>query len=180
MMTAVAYVAGAASRSKATTDPLARIHPDLRATAAKLLKDARSAAPLSIATLEAMRLGDAALARPMLIDVPVTEHRITYDPNTPPVTVYVVNSKSGDARPAILHTHGGGFIGGSAKGSRRQLQELARTLGCVIVSVEYGLAQERDLAVDGGSSQSLAHNHRSSAVRGKATRWLANFRIHRI
>ncbi|WP_235913191.1 alpha/beta hydrolase [Croceibacterium salegens] len=60
----------------------------------------------------------------------------------PDVTVYVVNAAKGGARPGILHTHGGGHILGSAKSELRYLQNLARDLDCVLVTVEYRLAPE--------------------------------------
>jgi len=59
------------------------------------------------------------------------------------VKIYVINSRSnGNPRPAILHTHGGGFIAGSARSSVPALQKLALELDCVIVTVEYRLAPE--------------------------------------
>lgn len=60
----------------------------------------------------------------------------------PDVAIYVINAKPGTSRPAILHTHGGGYIIGSAETSVRQMQELAAKLDCVIVTVEYRLAPE--------------------------------------
>jgi acetyl esterase/lipase len=61
----------------------------------------------------------------------------------PDVVVYVINAGPREAlTPAILHTHGGGFIMGTAKGSVRQMQEVAQALDCVVVSVEYRLAPE--------------------------------------
>jgi hypothetical protein len=54
-----------------------------------------------------------------------------------------VNEKpNAPPRPAILHTHGGGFITGSALLEIGGLIDLARELDCVIVSVEYSLAPE--------------------------------------
>jgi len=51
-----------------------------------------------------------------------------------------VNADRNRRRPAILHTHGGGFILGSARGELRNLQETALELDCVIVTVEYQLS----------------------------------------
>lgn len=63
-------------------------------------------------------------------------------PGAPPVTVYVINDAAGKERPAILHMHGGGFVAGRASEGIADLQELAATLGCTIVTVEYRLAPE--------------------------------------
>ncbi|MEO7248011.1 MAG: alpha/beta hydrolase, partial [Novosphingobium sp.] len=52
------------------------------------------------------------------------------------------NAKPGTARPAILHTHGGGFFMGSAEASIAEFQRLARDLDCVAVTVQYRLAPE--------------------------------------
>jgi acetyl esterase/lipase len=61
----------------------------------------------------------------------------------PDVHIYIVNAApQSPLRPAILYTHGGGFIFGDAKGSLRAVQELAAAVGCVIVSVDYRLAPE--------------------------------------
>lgn len=57
--------------------------------------------------------------------------------------IYVVNAgQPGDAKPAILHMHGGGFVIGSGRSDIRMLQEIAGSLDCVIVSVDYRLAPE--------------------------------------
>jgi acetyl esterase/lipase len=64
----------------------------------------------------------------------------------PDVAIYVINAKPGTSRPAILHTHGGGFVMGSAESSINGLQELCVQLDCVAVSVEYRLAPETSYA----------------------------------
>jgi len=64
----------------------------------------------------------------------------------PDVAIYIVNARPGASRPAILHTHGGGFVTGSAESSVRQLQELCAKVDCVAVSVEYRLAPETTYA----------------------------------
>jgi acetyl esterase/lipase len=53
-----------------------------------------------------------------------------------------VNARKGPGRPAILHTHGGGYVLGEARGDVRSLQETAKALDCVCVSVDYRLAPE--------------------------------------
>jgi len=79
---------------------------------------------------------------PRLADVPVTEQMIPGPRGAPQIKLFVINAKAGTSRPGILHTHGGGFILGTAAGDVRRLQEMARELDCVIVSVEYRLAPE--------------------------------------
>lgn len=44
--------------------------------------------------------------------------------------------------PVMLHTHGGGMIGGSVPGSQEWISGYARDLGMVVVSTEYRLAPE--------------------------------------
>jgi acetyl esterase/lipase len=72
----------------------------------------------------------------------VEEHLVPVGRGLPAVRVYVVNAKPGQRRPAILHTHGGGFILGSAKQELPRLQTLATALDCTIATVEYQLAPE--------------------------------------
>jgi acetyl esterase/lipase len=75
-------------------------------------------------------------------DVPVEEKHIPVPGGAPDVLVYVINSKPGFPRPAIVHTHGGGFILSSAKTAVPDLQRMAAELDCVIVTVDYRLAPE--------------------------------------
>ena len=60
----------------------------------------------------------------------------------PMIPLYIINATAGAHRPAILHTHGGGFILGSAESDLIDLQKTAQALDCVIVSVDYRLAPE--------------------------------------
>jgi acetyl esterase/lipase len=60
----------------------------------------------------------------------------------PPVTVYVVNGGKPGVRPALLHTHGGGYTAGTAYGGLFIVQAMCRDLDCVAVSVDYRLAPE--------------------------------------
>lgn len=83
-------------------------------------------------------------APPRLADVPVTERMIPGPKGAPDVKLFVINAKAGTSRPGILHTHGGGYILGTAATDIRRLQALARELDCVIVTVEYRLAPETD------------------------------------
>ncbi|HEX7854596.1 MAG TPA: alpha/beta hydrolase [Sphingobium sp.] len=58
------------------------------------------------------------------------------------MTIYVINAKRGEHRPAIVHTHGGGFVAGSAKSAIGNLQMTAQANDCTIITVEYRLAPE--------------------------------------
>jgi acetyl esterase/lipase len=75
-------------------------------------------------------------------DVPFAERRIPGRNGAPDVRIYIVNAKPGLARPALLHTHGGGYILGTAGGDLPSLQKLATQLDAVIVTVDYRLAPE--------------------------------------
>ena len=80
---------------------------------------------------------------PFLAQPPVIELAVPGTKGAPEVKIYVINSDSGgNPRPAILHTHGGGFILGSARSGVPALQRLAMELDCAIVTVEYRLAPE--------------------------------------
>lgn len=134
------------ARAPASFDPLANVAPELREGARAVLETGRTISPLTAAKLPALRQGGADMARPLLTDVPVAERRIPVSRDIPDVTVHLINARQGAARPAILHTHGGGFVSGSAREERRYLQEMARDLDCTIVSVEYALAPEASFA----------------------------------
>jgi len=122
-------------------DLLARVHPELRAAAARVpqMPDSFS---FSDAILPMVRTSAASRTRPPLPDVPYVERRIAGSKGAPDLTVYVINARRDTPRPAILHMHGGGFFIGSAKGEVPSLQEIARALDCVIVTVDYRLAPE--------------------------------------
>jgi acetyl esterase/lipase len=79
---------------------------------------------------------------PPLSDVSWTTRRIPVPAIGGEVTLYLINSQPGAARPAILHTHGGGFISGSPRNDLPRLQRMARELDVAIVSVAYDLAPE--------------------------------------
>ncbi|MFM5930320.1 MAG: alpha/beta hydrolase [Novosphingobium sp.] len=81
-----------------------------------------------------------------LKDVPHERRVIPVGKPHPDVAIHVINAKPGASRPAILHTHGGGYIIGSAEQSVRQLQEICQKLDCAAVSVEYRLAPETTYA----------------------------------
>lgn len=132
-LTALAQAVGVAD------DPLRHVHPELRAGAAELMRSPRP--PLSVATLAPMR-GSTRWRQPQRTDIPVERKVALGRAGKPDVTLFVVNSRPGKPRGAILHTHGGGFVLGSAEGGLRGLQDMAAELDCVIVTVDYRLAPE--------------------------------------
>ncbi|HEX7853561.1 MAG TPA: alpha/beta hydrolase [Sphingobium sp.] len=123
-------------------DPLPYVHPDLRPLVAPILK-ATGGPGISAATLSQARIGQAQFNPPINTMTGWTEKRIRGRPGDPDVTIYVINAgRKATPRPAILYTHGGGFILGSGKIAVVSHQPIARDLDCVIVSVEYRLAPE--------------------------------------
>lgn len=127
-------------------DALAYIDPELHDAAQRMLALSARSPGYSDATIAAMRGGAAAYAQPLLADIPVAARQVRVGRGAPDVTVYVINARPGGSRPGILHTHGGGFVIGQAKYELRYLQQMARDLDCVIVTVEYRLAPETRFA----------------------------------
>lgn len=121
---------------------LATVHPELRDIAKRILAAFRNEKPLSRETLAQLRSGMSGYDPKPSTDVPFEKRVIPGERGQPDVAVYVINAKPGGDRPAILHTHGGGFVAGSAEKSVAGLQKLCRDLDCVAVSVEYRLAPE--------------------------------------
>jgi acetyl esterase/lipase len=119
------------------------VDPELRDMALRMQAMTASYSPLSMAKLEQRRATIAAMAPAWTAGIAVEERRIAADAaHAAEVTIFIVNAKPGGAGPAILHLHGGGFNAGSSRAAMCQIQELARQLDCVVVSVEYRLAPE--------------------------------------
>lgn len=96
----------------------------------------------SAETLGALR---AKQAYPAPSPSPAWEERLIPGPKAAPdLRIYIVGAGTPGPEPvpAILHMHGGGFIYGRARNSIRNLQEIAATLNCLIVTVDYRLAPE--------------------------------------
>lgn len=125
---------------------LSFVNPELRAPLLQLLTNSSFPSTLSPTTLEANRNASESLARPPLA-APKFEKRLVRGPaGAPDVVVYLINAESGARKPAILHTHGGGFVTGSAKSGLAELQGIASSLDCVIATVDYRLAPETTFA----------------------------------
>jgi len=122
-----------------TTDQrLAPVAPELRAAARQMIENGFP--PITAEMLRNMPENAAPPPAQLLADISVAERDIPADGALPGVKLFVVNSDPAKSRPAILHTHGGGHVVGSARGELRYLQEVARELDCTIVSVEYRLS----------------------------------------
>lgn len=138
ILAAASPVAALAQAAGSEAD-LSFVHPELRATARSMA--AMSSFKLSNAFLKHARTGEMMPKEPLRSDVAIAEKRVPV-PGGPEVLVYLINAKPGQSRPAIVHTHGGGYVLGSAKSDLRGLQDLAVELDCVIATVEYRLAPE--------------------------------------
>lgn len=143
-----------------------KVDPELRPAALRILQMDSGMAGWSRASLARMR-SHAPAPPEQRSTVPVDERRIPRGVGQPDLTVFVVNPGRGSSRPGILHTHGGGYILGSARSEIPYLQGIARDLECVIVSVEYRLAPETGYA---GSIEDnyagLRWAHRNAAALG--------------
>jgi acetyl esterase/lipase len=128
----------AAPTATAAIDPLTLVDPELRPAALAMRASAGGFPPLSRETLPLIRSKIAAMTAKPLDGVAVSEQQI----GASDVHIYIVNAKPGAARPGIVYMHGGGFVFGDAKSTLLELQTLAITLDCTIISVDYRLAPE--------------------------------------
>jgi acetyl esterase/lipase len=157
----VTLALGLRASAQPAADPVeALLHPELRSLAPALRRMQAAAGPAKLPRRPA--------ASPPLVRPGVEPRFVPGRRGAPEVLVYVVNRREGGApRPAILHIHGGGFIGGDARGGLSALQRLASSLDCVIVTVEYRLAPETRFP---GSLEdnyaALAWLHRNAASLG--------------
>ncbi len=131
--------------ARAQQDPLERllphVAPELRPFVSRMQQYLTRMPAFSPANLAMIRTGAAARNQPPLAS-PSWENVQIPGPSGEQLSLFVVNRSAGSSKPAILHTHGGGFIVGSAQADLPNLQAIAARLDCVIVSVEYGLAPE--------------------------------------
>lgn len=125
---------------------LAHLHPEFRSFGRMMLDMAGRMPTFSPATLPVIRSGGNAYAAKPLADVPYEQRIVPGRAGQPDVRLFVVNGGKPGRRPAILHTHGGGFVSGSALSAVADLQALCRRLDCVAVTVEYRLAPETTFA----------------------------------
>ncbi|HTM96968.1 MAG TPA: alpha/beta hydrolase [Croceibacterium sp.] len=117
---------------------LAPIAPELRPAARRMLENGFP--PITAEVLRTLPAGAGGPMPELLPAIPVAERQVKPVGALPGVTVFTVNADPAHRRPAILHIHGGGFLVGNARGELRYLQEIAQTLDCMIVTVEYRLS----------------------------------------
>ncbi len=125
--------------------PLEMVHPELRPMVKQIAAFTGNRPAMTRASVLASRTATetkSPFARPPLTDVAWERKVIPVGKPHPDVPIYIINAKPGASRPAILHTHGGGYIMGDAKSAIRDLQEICKALDCVAVSVDYRLAPE--------------------------------------
>jgi acetyl esterase/lipase len=128
------------------TTPLNLVHPELRPLLPQLEKYGAMMPPLTLKNLDKLRKPNPLFNRAPSTDVPWERRVIPVSKPHPDVAIYIVNAKPGASRPAILHTHGGGYVLGGAESAIYDLQQLCKTLDCVAVSVDYRLAPETTYA----------------------------------
>jgi acetyl esterase/lipase len=140
-----AIALGGQSTTKVTSriDAMELVNPELRPPIQAFLKMSLpklegELSPAQLATLRKMDFGQ----KPRLQQPSVAERTVPGRAGAPDVRVFVINPKPGERRPAVLHTHGGGYFLGSAAAGIPELQVLAQTLGCLVVTVDYRLAPE--------------------------------------
>ncbi len=128
----------AASKSK-SPDPLALVDPELLPA---LKEKLAQKVTLTDATLSEFRNSPAKPPLPLPAPQAVDRY-IPGPPGSPKVHLVIVDPSPGaKGRPVLVHTHGGGYVFGSATQSTDFLQEIARDCKCVVVSVDYRLAPE--------------------------------------
>jgi acetyl esterase/lipase len=125
------------SSSREPADPYAVVDPEL-VPALKALPELI----LNSQTLAMVRQEPVPPPLPAPAPQPV-ERRIPGPPGAPELRLIVVDPAPGHkGRPALLHTHGGGYVARSAALAVNVLQTAAQSCNCVVVSVEYRLAPE--------------------------------------
>jgi acetyl esterase/lipase len=137
-------LAAVSAQSHSPIDPMQYVNPELRDALAEFNKavPAGGLDRLTVEMLPMARAGAEQRAQPLLPEPTPQERIVPGIQGSPDVHIFLLGLKPGDARPAILYIHGGGFILGSARGSLVNAQKLALRHNCVVVSVEYRLAPE--------------------------------------
>lgn len=126
-------------------DPMTLLDPELRERMTMFLTMTSGVVELDDSLLPRFREGAAQWVRPTRADVSVQERMIPGPQQAPPVKITVINegrNPVGQARPVILHFHGGGLVSGAPSNDIAKLQDLAVAQGCIVVSVDYRLAPE--------------------------------------
>ncbi len=127
-------------------DYLRFVHPELRPGLEKMRQYASAEVPLTLDSLPSFRAGMSKWEQPWRTDVSAEKRTIKGPKGAPDLDIYIVNADPANSRPVIVHTHGGGYIGGAAKSSVPNLQNVCAEIGCMAVSVDYRLAPETTYA----------------------------------
>ncbi|BBD98381.1 alpha/beta hydrolase [Sphingobium amiense] len=120
------------------TDALGHVDPALRNAAREIW----ALMTRDDVNLSMLRAGRSVPDRQWRDDVPVSRKLIPGAPGDPDIPIHIINARPGLSCPGILHMHGGGFVTGAAHHDVAMLQDMARSLDAVIVSVDYRLAPE--------------------------------------
>jgi acetyl esterase/lipase len=124
-------------KTDAPVDPYAVVDPELVPALKALPK-----LILNSQTLPMVRQEPVPPPLPAPAPQPV-ERRIPGPAGAPELRLIIVDPAPGEkGRPALLHTHGGGYVARSAALAIHFLQTVAQTCNCIVVSVEYRLAPE--------------------------------------
>ncbi|WP_082010303.1 alpha/beta hydrolase [Novosphingobium malaysiense] len=148
-------------------DVLDLVDPDLRPYAAQIQPMLQQFLPMSYERLKDWRTLMEANAPPPMPQIAFERRTIPRVSEDGFVAVYLINAAPDRSRPGILHTHGGGFYAGSARGSLREMQKIADLLDCTVVSVDYRLAPEATYSASIEDTYSaLCWMHESAASLG--------------
>lgn len=124
---------------------VAMLDPQLRAGAVGMRQAMTRFTPMTMPKLAARRAWIESMSQEPHPSPAVESHTVPVVGGQT-VPVYVINPRAAENGPGILHLHGGGFTASSARGSMRNLQELAEELGCTVVTVDFALAPEASFA----------------------------------
>jgi acetyl esterase/lipase len=122
-----------------------RVHPEL----AKAFAGFAAAPLVNLGGVRAVRVLEAADAaallrhRPRLPGVSMEDRKIDGADGAPPISIRLYRPLDhGPATPALLWLHGGGYLLGNLESDYRLAAWIARTLGCLVIAVDYRLAPE--------------------------------------
>jgi acetyl esterase/lipase len=121
-------------------DPMSLVDPEFREP---LRENLRTADELTwgVKTLEKLRAEWGTTS--LMPNPPFVDRLISAAHGAPDVREFVINGEQGDVKkPAILCTHGGGFVRATAASGIPTLQRVASKHDCAIVTVDYRLAPE--------------------------------------
>lgn len=132
------------STAAGTAIDLSFVNPQLRSYARAYIEQSQKdgSNPLTLQYILKGQAEDAAAKVVFKKHPPVVRKWIPVPGGAPDVAAYLINIEPGASRPAIIHTHGGGFVLLSAKDYVPMAQGWAAELDCFVATVEYRLAPE--------------------------------------